>query len=642
MIKIFNYLTRQNWFFIAIISCFIVVQVWLDLKLPEYLADITQLVQGSAHSLHELWEPALYMMLCAVGSALAAVIVGYFVAHTASSFAARLRELVFHKVSAFSMNELNQFSTASLITRSTNDITQIQTLVVTGLQILLKSPLLATWAIIKIADKSWQWTTTTAIAVVLLISLITFIIVLVMPKFKLVQVLTDNLNKVTRENLIGMRVIRAYNAEAPQQAKFNAVNEQLTAVNLFTTRAMTVMMPVISLMMSGLTLAIYWIGAYLIDEAQAAIRLQLFTDMIIFSSYAMQVVMSFMMLSMVFIVMPRAAVSAKRIMEVLQAKISILDGSNEAEDSREVAGQEQQQGQEHEKREVIVKGRDYIDEAERRLDDRDARDNKVKEKQDTEVPRASAGAGIQFRNVSFKYPDAGDYVLRNISFTAKKGETVAIIGATGSGKTTLVNLIPRLYDATDGQVLVDGVDVKQMSLHELHHKIGYVSQKPVLFSGTVAANIAFGEQEPSNSNTDQMQNALEIAQAKDFVDKLEHKQQAAVAQGGSNLSGGQKQRLAIARAIYRQPDIYIFDDSFSALDYRTDRQLRQRLKQETANSIKIIVAQRITTIKDADLILVLEKGELVGTGTYEQLLHSCGVFQEIAYSQLTKEEVAHA
>jgi len=642
MIKIFNYLTRQNWFFIAIISCFIVVQVWLDLKLPEYLADITQLVQGSAHSLHELWEPALYMMLCAVGSALAAVIVGYFVARTASSFAARLRELVFHKVSAFSMNELNQFSTASLITRSTNDITQIQTLVVTGLQILLKSPLLATWAIIKIADKSWQWTTTTAIAVVLLISLIAFIIVLVMPKFKLVQALTDNLNKVTRENLIGMRVIRAYNAEAPQQAKFDAVNEQLTAVNLFTTRAMTVMMPVISLMMSGLTLAIYWIGAYLIDEAQAAIRLQLFTDMIIFSSYAMQVVMSFMMLSMVFIVMPRAAVSAKRIMEVLQAKISIRDGSNGAEDSREVAGQEQQQGQEHEKREVKVKGRDYIDEAERRLDDRDARDNKVKEKQDTEVPRASAGAGIQFRNVSFKYPDAGDYVLRNISFTAKKGETVAIIGATGSGKTTLVNLIPRLYDATDGQVLVDGVDVKQMSLHEVHHKIGYVSQKPVLFSGTVAANIAFGEQEPSNSNTDHMQNALEIAQAKDFVDKLEHKQQAAVAQGGSNLSGGQKQRLAIARAIYRQPDIYIFDDSFSALDYRTDRQLRQRLKQETANSIKIIVAQRITTIKDADLILVLEKGELVGTGTYEQLLHSCEVFQEIAYSQLTKEEVAHA
>lgn len=584
MLKILKYFNPKNVWFIVISTAFIVFQVWLDLKLPDYLAEITKLVQTEGSSLNEVWEPGAYMMLCAIGSLIASFIVVYLVAKSAASLAKRLRSLLFDKVESFSMAEMNQFSTASLITRSTNDITQVQTIVAMGLQVMIKAPILAGWAIVKISSKSWQWTLSSGISVALLLLMIAIVILFAMPKFRMIQGLTDQLNRVTREGLQGLRVIRAYNAGPSQEAKFEYANRELTDANLFTSRLMALMMPVMSLIMSGLSLAIYWIGAYLINGADTAARLGLFSDMVIFSSYAMQIVMAFMMLSMVFFMLPRASVAAKRVMEVLNTEPSIKDGSSKSTNT------------------------------------------------------AKAGE-IEFRNVSFKYADSDEYVLRDISFVARRGETVAFIGSTGSGKSTMMNLIPRFYDVTDGEVLVAGMNVKDYSLKDLHNKLGYVPQKAVLFSGTVTSNVAYGDNGHVAGSADDVKKAVAIAKGQEFVEKLEGGYEGTISQGGSNLSGGQKQRLSIARAIYRKPDIYIFDDSFSALDYKTDRELRSMLNQETAGATNLIVGQRIGTIKEADLILVLDEGKIVGRGTHQELLQTCEVYRQIANSQLSKEEL---
>ncbi|NIK75024.1 ATP-binding cassette subfamily B protein [Paenibacillus castaneae] len=584
MLKILKYFNPKNVWFIVISTAFIVFQVWLDLKLPDYLAQITKLVQTEGSSLSEVWEPGAYMMLCAIGSLIASFIVVFLVAKSAASLAKRLRSLLFDKVESFSMAEMNQFSTASLITRSTNDITQVQTIVAMGLQVMIKAPILAGWAIVKISSKSWQWTLSSGISVALLLLMIAIVILFAMPKFRKIQGLTDQLNRVTREGLQGLRVIRAYNAGPSQEAKFDYANRELTDANLFTSRLMALMMPVMSLIMSGLSLAIYWIGAYLINGADTVARLGLFSDMVIFSSYAMQIVMAFMMLSMVFFMLPRASVAAKRVMEVLNTEPSIKDGSSKSTNA------------------------------------------------------AKAGE-IEFRNVSFKYADSDEYVLRDISFVARRGETVAFIGSTGSGKSTMMNLIPRFYDVTDGEVLVAGMNVKDYSLKDLHNKLGYVPQKAVLFSGTVTSNVAYGDNGQVAGSADDVKKAVAIAKGQEFVEKLEGGYEGSISQGGSNLSGGQKQRLSIARAIYRKPDIYIFDDSFSALDYKTDRQLRSMLKQETAGATNLIVGQRIGTIKEADLILVLDEGKIVGRGTHQELLQTCEVYRQIANSQLSKEEL---
>ena len=586
MIKIFKYLKKNEWIFVLFSLTFIVFQVWLDLKLPDYMAKITMLIQMDETTVADLFEPGAYMLLCAVGSLIAAVIVGFFAAKIAAGLSKRLRGHVFDKTLSFSMEEINRFSTASLITRSTNDITQIQFFVAMGLQVIIKAPILAIWAIIKISNKSWQWTTATGVAVLVLCMMLTTIIVFAIPKFKIIQRLTDNLNRVTRENLTGIRVVRAYNAENYQQAKFEKANNDLTKTNLFANRLMAIISPGMTFIMSGLSVSIYWIGAYLIQEAAMMDRMTIFSDMVVFTSYAMQVVMAFMMVSMVFIMLPRVSVSAKRILEVLETKSTITDG-NETEGKPGVIGD------------------------------------------------------IEFKNVSFTYPDSEEPILRNISFKAKKGETVAFIGATGSGKSSVINLIPRFYDVSEGEVLVDGLNVKQYKQEALHAKIGYVSQTAVLFSGTIASNISYGTTEQMEDSIQDVKRAIEIAQGKDFVEKFDGQYAGHIAQGGTNVSGGQKQRLSIARAIYRKPEIYIFDDSFSALDYKTDRALRKALKKETENATTLIVAQRIGTIKDADQIIVLEDGEIVGKGTHEQLMNSCKTYQEIAYSQLSKEELSH-
>jgi len=584
MLKILKYFNSKNVWFIMISTAFIVLQVYLDLKLPDYLAEITKLVQTEGNSLSEMWEPGIYMLLCAIGSLLASFIVVYLVAQSAASLAKRLRSLLFDKVQSFSMAEMNQFSTASLITRSTNDITQVQTIVAMGLQVMIKAPILAAWAIVKISSKSWQWTLSSGVSVALLLLMIAIVILFAMPKFRLIQGLTDQLNRVTREGLTGLRVIRAYNAGSSQEAKFDRANGELTDANLFTSRLMALMMPVMSLIMSGLSLAIYWIGAYLINGAEMPARLGLFSDMVIFSSYAMQIVMAFMMLSMVFFMLPRASVSAKRVMEVLNTEPNIRDGSHAS-------------------------------------------------------PIGAKAGEIEFRNVSFKYGDSDEYVLQDINFVARKGDTVAFIGSTGSGKTTLMNLIPRFYDVTEGEVLVHGMNVKEYALQDLHNKLGYVPQKAVLFTGTVTSNVAYGDNGHEAGSSEDVKRAVAIAKGTEFVEKLENGYEGSISQGGSNLSGGQKQRLSIARAIYRNPDIYIFDDSFSALDYKTDRQLRSMLKQETAGATNLIVGQRIGTIKDADLILVLDEGRIVGRGTHQELLETCEVYRQIANSQLSKEEL---
>ncbi|PAE42489.1 ABC transporter ATP-binding protein [Bacillus sp. 7884-1] len=584
MLKIFKYLQKKEYLLIMFSLVFIVTQVYLDLKLPDYMHEITMLVQTEGSKMSDVLLQGGYMLLCAVGSMIASIIVGFFAAKVAAGFSVRLRAMVFEKTMSFSIEEINGFSTASLITRSTNDITQIQLLIAMGLQVIVKAPILAVWAVFKIMGKSWQWSAATGIAVLFLVFMLCILIFVAMPKFKIIQSLTDNLNRVTRENLSGIRVVHAYNASNYQEKKFEEANSALTNTNLFTSRAMAIMMPTMGIIMSGMGLAIYWIGAFLINGAAQTDKLSLFSDMIVFSSYAMQVIMAFMMLSFVFIMLPRASVSAKRIKEVLDTEATIIDGN-------------------------VTEG------------------------------KTGLSGEIEFRNVSFKYPDAAQYILRSISFTASKGETVAFIGSTGSGKSTLLNLIPRYFDATEGEVLVDGVNVKQYTQDSLRKKIGYVSQKAVLFSGTVTSNVAYGDNGKISENKSVVKKAIDIAQGTEFVEKMEDQYNGAIAQGGTNISGGQKQRLSIARAVYRDPEIYIFDDSFSALDYKTDRVLRSELKKETKDATTLIVGQRIGTIKDADRIVVLNEGEVVGIGTHNELMQNCSVYQEIAYSQLSKEEL---
>ena len=580
MLKLFKNLSKKEYLYIFISIFFIVIQVFLDLKLPDYMSNITTLVQTGGSS-HDILIEGSYMLACAFGSLITSVIVGYFATFIASKFGEVTRNLVYKKILNFSMEEIKEFSVSSLITRTTNDVGQVQMLISFGLQALIKAPIMAVWAIVKIAGKNMQFSLLTFIAVVCLLVLITVIILVVIPRFKIVQKLTDNLNRITRENLTGIRVVRAFNAEEYQENKFNEANEKLTNTTVFNQRVMGVMQPFMSLLMSSLTLGIYFVGASLINEANMLSKLTIFSDMVVFSSYAMQVIMAFMMLVMIFLIYPRASVSAKRILEVLEQKDKILDGNL-----------------------------------------------------DTGVETGT----VEFRDVCFKYPDADEYMIKNISFKANKGDTIAFIGGTGSGKSTLINLIPRFYDATDGIVLVDGVDVKKYKLESLHEKIGYVSQKAFMFRGSVRDNVAYGKSSKEITDED-IKKAIEVSQADDFVLKMEKGIDSYIARGGTNVSGGQKQRLSIARAVSRRPEIYIFDDTFSALDYKTDLELRRELKKYTKDATTLIVAQRIGTIIGADKIIVLDDGEVVGMGTHKELLKTCKVYQEIARSQLDVEEL---
>lgn len=548
------------------------------------MSKITQLVQTEGSEMAEILVAGGKMLLCAFFSLGTSFIVAAIAAKVAANLSGRLRFALFNRVQSFSMEEINHFSTASLVTRSTNDVTQVQMFVVMGLQILIKAPILAGWALVKITNKGWQWTLATAVAVAVLIVIVLICVWLGMPKFKGIQRLTDNVNKIARENINGLRVIRAYNAEGYQEEKFEKANAQLTYNNLYVGRVMAFLFPSINLIMSGLTLAIYWIGAFLIDGAVGMERMTIFSDMIVFSSYAMQVVMAFMMLIMIMFLLPRATVSASRINEVLEMKPTIQNGNFIPKDDRLVGD-------------------------------------------------------IEFKNVCFRYADGEDYVLEDINFKVGQGETVALIGATGCGKSTLVNLIPRFYDVTEGEILIGGVNIKDYDQQALRNELGYVSQRAILFEGTIQSNVAFGDNGKASSQDETVEEAIEIAQASEFVNKMEAGDKAHVAQGGTNLSGGQKQRLSIARAVARRPKVLIFDDSFSALDYKTDRTLRQRLKKETAGTTLFIVAQRIGTIKDADKIIVLDEGRIVGMGSHDFLMTSCEVYREIAYSQLSKEEL---
>lgn len=584
MIKLLKNLPKRNWLMMLFAIGFVVLQVWLDLTIPDYMADITALVQTDGSKMADIMAAGGKMLLCAFGSLAATVVVAIISSRIASDFSAVLRAKLFNKVQGFSMEEIGRFSTASLITRSTNDVTQVQMFVTMGFQVLIKAPILAIWAVCKISAKSWQWTFSTGVAVAVLLIIVGLCVSIALPKFKKLQELTDDINRVTRENITGINVVRAYNAEKYQENKFETANNNLTKTQLFTSRTMSFMMPGIQLIMSGLPLAIYWIGAYLINKADMMSKITLFSDMVTFSSYAMQIVMAFMMMVMVFIILPRASVAAKRINEVLDTEATIEDGDKNIKDSG-------------------IRGE------------------------------------IEFKNVNFKYPDAEDYVLSDISFSVKKGETLAIIGATGCGKSTVINLIPRFYDVTEGEVLVDGVNVKDYKQKELRNKIGYVSQKATLFGGTVKSNIAYGDNGKDGFMESDIVDSVYVAQASEFVEKMGEGYDSYIAQGGGNLSGGQKQRLSIARAVCRHPEIFIFDDSFSALDYRTDRALRSALKKECADATKIIVAQRIGTIRDADKIIVLENGTIAGMGKHDELMKNCEVYRQIAYSQLSKEEL---
>lgn len=584
MWKLMKQLNKKEYLIISICFIFICIQVYLDLLLPDYMSSITTLVQSEGSAFNDILIEGSKMLLCVFGSLIASVIVAAFAAKIASNFGGRIREKLFDKVQNFSLAEINHFSTASLITRSTNDVTQVQNLIVMGLQVVVKAPIMAVWAILKIADKSWQWTGVTGIAVAILLIVNLICILFAIPKFNKVQTLTDNVNKVARENLTGLSVVRAYNAEAYQEDKFEQANQELTKTNLFANSIMAILNPSIQFIMSGLTLAIYWIGAYLINNANMIEKINLFSDMVVFSTYAMQVVMAFMLMVIIFIMLPRSLVSAKRINEVLDTKITLKDGT------------------------VVNSPNNYRGE-------------------------------VEFRNVSFKYPDAKEYVLKNISFKAKKGDTVAFIGSTGSGKSTLINLIPRFYDATEGEVLVDGVNVKSYNQKALRNKLGYISQKAVLFKGTIRSNVDYGDNGKQTTLDSDIVEAIYVAKANEFIETEDVGYDGYVSQNGSNFSGGQKQRLSIARAVCRRPEIFIFDDSFSALDYRTDKELRKALNSACKEATKLIVAQRIGTIIDANQIIVLDDGEVVGMGTHQELLKSCPVYQEIAYSQLSKEEL---
>lgn len=585
MLKIFKNLGRKEWMLAGVSLLLIVAQVWMDLTMPDYMSEITLLVQTPGSQMTDILIAGGKMLLFALGSLAASAVTAVCAARIASGFSATLRGKLFKKVQAFSMEEIGRFSTASLITRSTNDVTQVQMLIVMGLQMLIKAPILAVWAICKISSKEKAWTFSTAVAVIILVAVVSVCVSVTMPKFKRLQKMTDDLNRVTRENLNGLRVVRAYNAERYQEKKFEEANRSLTDTHLFTMRTMAFMMPSINLVMSGLSLSIYWIGAVLINSAGLMEKASLFADMMVFSQYAIQVVMAFMMLVMIFMILPRASVSAKRINEVLETEPMILDGTR-------TEGQEGKFGE------------------------------------------------VEFKNVSFRYPDAEECVLSDISFTAKKGETIAFIGSTGCGKSTVINLIPRFYDVTEGEVLVDGVDVREYRQQALRNKIGYVSQRATLFTGTIRSNIAYGDNGRPAPGTEEIAAAAATAQADDFVEAMDGGYDAYVAQGGTNLSGGQKQRISIARAVARKPEIFIFDDSFSALDYKTDKILRRALDRECGDATRLIVAQRIGTIRDADKIIVLDEGRIAGMGRHEELMKSCEVYRQIALSQLSEEELA--
>ena len=583
MFKLFKNFTKKDYLLIFISFIFILVQVWLDLKLPDYMSEITKLVQTEGSKMSAILENGGYMLLCAFGSLLSAILVGYISSNVSASFSKTIRKKLFNKVENLGIAEVKNFSTSSLITRTTNDITQIQMFISMGLQLLIKAPVTAIWAVTKILNKNIAWSAVTAVAVIILLVTILALMSIVMPRFKRVQKLTDKLNGVTRENLTGIRVVRAFNAEKYQEDKFSKVNNELTNTQLFNQKAFAIMQPIMYLVMYFLTLSIYFIGADLINKAMMSDKLSLFSDMVVFSSYSMQVIMSFLMLAMIFMMLPRASVSAKRINEVLDTELSIKDGK--------FNGNTKETGT------------------------------------------------VEFKNVSFKYPDAEEYLLKDISFKANKGETVAFIGSTGSGKSSLINLIPRFYDATDGEVLVDGIDVKEYKQESLRNKISYVPQKATLFHGTVSSNVSFGDNGKGKINTKKIEEAVRVAQAEEFVSKMDKTYDAAIAQGGTNVSGGQKQRLSIARAVAKDPEIFVFDDSFSALDYKTDAKLREALAEKTQNKTVIIVAQRINTVLNADQIIVLDDGKIAGKGTHKELMQNCEVYKQIALSQLSAEEL---
>ncbi|NMM98389.1 ABC transporter ATP-binding protein [Bifidobacterium olomucense] len=621
MLRIMKYLSKAEIGQMLLALVTIVGQVYFDLKLPDYMSDITTLVETPGSAMADIWIAGGKMLLISLGSVACAVVTGYIAARVGSSFTQRLRSLEFRQVESFGPAEMNRFSTASLITRSTNDITQIQMFITIGLQLIVKSPIMAVWAVMKIAGEGFEWTLATGIAVVILLAAIAVMMAMVMPKFKAMQQLTDNINLVARENLTGLKVVRAYNAEDYQESKFTEANKELTETQLFTNRTMAVMMPLMNTIMNGLMLAVYWIGAYLIDAAELTDKLTVFSNMVVFSNYSVQVIMSFLLMSMVFVLWPRADVSAQRVLEVLDTKPIIENGT----------------------------------------------------KTEADVAKTGQRGTVEFRNVSFTYPDSREAMLEGVTFSAKPGQTVAFIGSTGSGKTSLINLVPRFYDATQGQVLVDGVDVRDYNLKTLRDKIGYVPQTSVLFKGTVASNVSYGDEpgetvdvEIADTSTaagrkheaeliaadraaenatmpaeqmNRVKTAADVAQASEFVNRMDGGFNAAIAQGGSNVSGGQKQRLSIARAVYRHPEILIFDDSFSALDFKTDREVREALAREAKDSTKLIVAQRIGTIMNADLIVVLDDGRVVGQGTHRELLDTCEVYQQIAESQLSKAEL---
>lgn len=581
MFRIMKYLSKAEIGQMLIALVTIVGQVYFDLKLPDYMSDITTLVETPGSDMKDIWIAGGKMLLISLGSAACAIITGYIAARVAASFTQRLRSLEFRKVESFGPAEMSKFSTASLITRSTNDVTQVQMFITMGLQLIVKSPIMAVWAVCKIAGEGFEWTLATGIAVVILLAAIVIMMAMVMPKFKAMQALTDNINLVARENLTGLRVVRAYNAEDYQEAKFTKANKDLTDTQLFTNRVMAFMMPLMNTIMNGLMLAVYWIGTYLIDAAGLKDKLTVFSNMVVFSNYSVQVIMSFLLMSMVFVLWPRADVSAQRVLEVIDTDPMVADGVK-------TAGKPGMEGE------------------------------------------------IEFRNVSFAYPDSRQAMLEGVNFTAKKGETVAFIGSTGSGKSSLINLVPRFYDATQGEVLVDGVDVRDYTLKALRDKIGYVPQQSFLFKGTIASNVAYGDTERNDAD---VKTACDVAQATEFIDKKDKKYDSGIAQGGSNVSGGQKQRLSIARAVYRHPEILIFDDSFSALDFKTDRAVRDALEREAKNFTKLIVAQRIGTIMNADRIIVLDDGKVVGQGTHHELLDNCEVYRQIAESQLSEDEL---
>ena len=580
MLKILKNYNKRDVCLIIICILFVVLQVFLELKMPDYMSEITKLVQTQGSQMNEILQNGGYMLLCALGS---------FASNLAATISLRTRKKLFNKVEELAMNEIKEFSTSSLITRTTNDITQIQMVTAMGLQVAIRAPITAVWAISKILNKSWQFSSVVGVAVLILLSVVAVLMSIVLPRFKIVQKLIDKLNGVMRENLTGIRVVRAFNAEDYQENKFGNVNKTLTNTQIFNQKVFSIMSPVMYLVMYFLTLIIYVVGAHMIVDAGMADKISIFGDMVVFSSYGMQVIMSFLMLTMIFMMVPRAQVSANRINEVLEKEITVKDGEITAENDTN----------------KNIKGE------------------------------------VEFKNVSFKYPDAEEDVLTNISFKANKGETVAFIGSTGSGKSTLINLIPRFYDVTGGEVLVDGINVKEYNQNYLHSKFGYVSQKAVIFNESIKENVAYGDSGKEISN-EAIEKAIEVAQAKEFVDKMDNGIDTEIARGGTNISGGQKQRLSIARAVAREPEIYIFDDTFSALDYKTDSVLRKELKKYTKDATILIVAQRIGTIMNADKIIVLDAGKTVGIGTHKELLKNCEVYKQIALSQLSKEELENA